>query len=82
RLEYRPVTPGVAGSSPVHSATNSKAQTNVWAFFVFEICQLFDFEPGSMVFHLAFIVSIMPARLRVVDCEFILITEAWLHVNA
>ena len=33
-----PVTPGVAGSSPVHSATNSKAQTNLWAF-------LFEFYP-------------------------------------
>jgi hypothetical protein len=35
-----------------------------------------------MLFYLAFIVSIMPARLRMLDCEFIPIAEAWLHVNA
>ncbi|MFQ2078069.1 hypothetical protein ACK33T_14520, partial [Aeromonas veronii] len=36
-LEYRPVTPGVAGSSPVRSATNLKAFPDgkaflLWAF--------------------------------------------------
>ncbi|WP_206780102.1 hypothetical protein, partial [Vibrio sp. qd031] len=32
-LEYRPVTPGVAGSSPVHSATYTKTQYECAGFF-------------------------------------------------
>ncbi|WP_337161392.1 hypothetical protein, partial [Vibrio alginolyticus] len=31
----RPVTPGVAGSSPVHSATYIKPQSKDWGFFRF-----------------------------------------------
>ncbi|WP_429151358.1 hypothetical protein, partial [Aeromonas veronii] len=36
-LEYRPVTPGVAGSSPVRSATNLKAFLNGKAFLLWAV---------------------------------------------
>ncbi|WP_421208995.1 hypothetical protein, partial [Aeromonas sp. 602396] len=36
-LEYRPVTPGVAGSSPVRSATNLKAFPDGKAFLLWAV---------------------------------------------
>ncbi|WP_205352762.1 hypothetical protein, partial [Vibrio cholerae] len=37
--EYRPVTPGVAGSSPVRSATYYETQSQDWVFCFLEVIE-------------------------------------------
>ncbi|MGI2896997.1 hypothetical protein, partial [Vibrio alginolyticus] len=53
----RPVTPGVAGSSPVHSATYIKPQSKDWGFFRFpEVC-----------LHLTRLLPIIPTKRTLRD---------------